>query len=1159
MKARKYIELTAIFLIFLILTLPICIASELNVYSIGGTNHNVDGFVTGPDDNLKIVVDAKLDSGTVTKNDVKLGNKTFDSCTSSPRMTGGQTCTKTLILSALEITTENNWPITMNDGENIIYPEGQTTTIVDSIAPDIIFSISPSASSPSSEITISYTIQDYAYSRDDNLKCAGIKKLEFFNNFTGVKFKSLTSEVATNPNECYKEGSFTILASGISFSEGTFSVEAKAYDNFNHIGSAFADLVIDSTPPSIDVNSFMFVNSLGNKIEFIGMSGTTANATVNITSNDLNVSSVMADFGSDLNPDNPIGVVYATACNLIDGNYTCEWDNLALNPAVSFEGSISITASDIYGNTRTQNIPYTINLDNTEPIIDSIESNHKAGTQSYIGAERNDIIVKLDDAGAGFNERKVWLNFDSQGDKQADNCTKTGAFWYCYWYNVVTDKESGTTITAVIEPSSSDDAGNILVGTKTADFIVDKISPIIVSIVSSPDALTSDDTLTITAKIIEMNNASIAINASGISSSNSLFTETCTTDTLEKTCIVEIDDIVSTYLTLPLNITVYDVAGNKAETSKDITVYELLDTGTPNFYKIDSISTIPSNIDKGIISKIAMNIFVSPSISMIAPTTAVIASENVECPLTSYTDFNQQPYIMNSGINPIIVIKTTKIETYSILNDSLPVNCVLKLKIRNGNKVYKSFETENITVNIPLLGILPGIDEAAQKKIDGITDEITALEKEIADKEKIISTYGTFCSIAKMLGQINSLLQTIKSILWGVSMVMFHIPWLTHAATTLWNAICRPTTTFHNIVENIIWPSGFMPTGANTIGLMIKVACMVSFECALCNADAWGSVASSIIMVKMAESASKGTMGNKIPTLSDPSLPDGTYTINVATTLPDGTVIPAGTTITKSGGSYTYGTNPTTPPAPIDLSSIPINTFSGDSYSTSTALPSIPATPPPAPAVAKELTWQENIKADPSAAARTKWQDTGVIATAPGPGDSANWIWNPYKSIHYAKSCMCIPAEAYNLKKDVQIKCMYRNCITDLMIKGLPITPCTEMYKERECLYVEGAEYKRGMNVLDIFSSIFTALLSNYGFIIAGIAYLVGCLDYVLPTGQAYCALPPAGGRSAGCGVWGALNTINEIISLKNIAKFSAEEYSQELGGIDYCTDFSQY
>lgn len=68
--------------------------------------------------------------------------------------------------------------------------------------------------------------------------------------------------------------------------------------------------------------------------------------------------------------------------------------------------------------------------------------------------------------------------------------------------------------------------------------------------------------------------------------------------------------------------------------------------------------------------------------------------------------------------------------------------------------------------------------------------------------------------------------------------------------------------------------------------------------------------------------------------------------------------------------------------------------------------------------------------------------------------------WDPYRSIHVAMGCMCVPGIVYNMRKEVQINCIYRNCIEQNAELGLPFDNCMQTYKEQNCLYVDGAAWR---------------------------------------------------------------------------------------------------
>ncbi|MBN1385723.1 hypothetical protein JW968_01970 [Candidatus Woesearchaeota archaeon] len=67
--------------------------------------------------------------------------------------------------------------------------------------------------------------------------------------------------------------------------------------------------------------------------------------------------------------------------------------------------------------------------------------------------------------------------------------------------------------------------------------------------------------------------------------------------------------------------------------------------------------------------------------------------------------------------------------------------------------------------------------------------------------------------------------------------------------------------------------------------------------------------------------------------------------------------------------------------------------------------------------------------------------------------------FDPYKSIHVAKSCYCIPAMIYNYNKKRQLECKYRNCLEMNAENGLPISVCARSHAESKCLYYEGAAW----------------------------------------------------------------------------------------------------
>ena len=71
-----------------------------------------------------------------------------------------------------------------------------------------------------------------------------------------------------------------------------------------------------------------------------------------------------------------------------------------------------------------------------------------------------------------------------------------------------------------------------------------------------------------------------------------------------------------------------------------------------------------------------------------------------------------------------------------------------------------------------------------------------------------------------------------------------------------------------------------------------------------------------------------------------------------------------------------------------------------------------------------------------------------------------DYDYSVYKSLDVAYSVGCIPGILYNYKKERQIKCLYRRCLRDRAASGLSTAECDDLYKIRECVYVESAALK---------------------------------------------------------------------------------------------------
>ena len=186
------------------------------------------------------------------------------------------------------------------------------------------------------------------------------------------------------------------------------------------------------------------------------------------------------------------------------------------------------------------------------------------------------------------------------------------------------------------------------------------------------------------------------------------------------------------------------------------------------------------------------------------------------------------------------------------------------------------------------------------------------------------------------------------------------------------------------------------------------------------------------------------------------------------------------------------------------------------------------------------------------------WRTSIVETEAPEELQDATWVWNPYKSKPYALACLCYPPIIFNLKKERQIKCMYRNCLQHELTSGVTTTACDLAYQERQCLYVDGAQFKLFDNE-HAMDNLVNAIATKLPFLVGGLIYQGVCGAYSITGGPEYCQaafgtfIVTAGKYPISCGIVG---TVQTLLELKNVWDTTYGGFSypgQELKGPDYC------
>ena len=189
--------------------------------------------------------------------------------------------------------------------------------------------------------------------------------------------------------------------------------------------------------------------------------------------------------------------------------------------------------------------------------------------------------------------------------------------------------------------------------------------------------------------------------------------------------------------------------------------------------------------------------------------------------------------------------------------------------------------------------------------------------------------------------------------------------------------------------------------------------------------------------------------------------------------------------------------------------------------------------------------------------------------------------WDPYRSIHVAMGCLCMPGIVYNMRKEVQVNCIYRNCIEQNAELGLPFDSCAQTYREQNCLYVDGAAWRVSgdSEMALLMNSLLTGILDQIPLMISSKAWSFVCdpdcgmfgkeqSEKEADCGKYGMAPSKGSGESAypdkfnenpekdwrvpACGVWGSTQTLMET-DFFGTNKFDWNKYASELEGENYC------
>ncbi|MFA5796804.1 MAG: hypothetical protein WC916_02055 [Candidatus Woesearchaeota archaeon] len=715
--------------------------------------------------------------------------------------------------------------------ENIPAPRSKNLSlIVDVEAPNITLNYTRDIAT--GQLLINYTITDTAY--PGALNCSGIKSL------TIKADRDYPFAINGTPNECSKNGTLNFSITNIQ--QDNLTVNATAVDNVGNRGTASTVISGDFTPPLITEDFDLMIG--GRIVNAISGSGdVTVSVRVQIDDMNLNPNNVFGNLTSfTTNPAQKYEYQSKPASCIKDATgtttYDCSFNNIQLhttNPTLT----VGITATDTNGMRSVKNITKTFKLQNS------------AGQLLYIGpepsqctADKNTCYTRTGshsflaefDSTSNYSLNGVRLRYDDSSNSAIAFC-RFDTTWKCYSFHDVT----GDVRVSIAYPSS-DDYGN-MVQSGERMVLVDNIAPNITgNITASTTCPVAGESLELDFKVKEAQSPELkfVVNTSEFTTHDTQVGTCEAVNEDEWDCHIEIKDFDPDAKTVDADITISDLAGNKAVIAghglivnggdPKLSICQARTDAPPNLIKEITVKD-PIRIDRRTASYISVKSLVPLIVNPKRPTGVTVLEYKVSQCRGVDTEkrdiMGTGHYITTSGKNGLKPLLTLFIGKGG---DQLPatdftVNCTIEMRVREGNIVYTRPEIDVVKIKVkPYDNPLGTIDESNDKKITIQKEKLRALDSKIKTYGTIDKILGATCDLANMVVKVNSALQTIKTVvIYPLALVLE--AWF-GSGEGLWNAVGKTLNEADRFVQKWVWPTG-MDWYATTTGYYVKIGCQI--------------------------------------------------------------------------------------------------------------------------------------------------------------------------------------------------------------------------------------------------------------------------------------------------------------------------------------------
>ena len=767
----KYLELVASFLIGLIITIPFYVAdanATIEKLSAKGTD-GLAGYIR-QNDFLDISATVNIQGDTITSDQVVLGSASqFDSCAAT--VGGSFECKARFPGAGTEFFEASSVVFTVNSFTDSKSQDdlksGDVT--VDNKAPVVQISGPQGTVSSSSQIELNVVATDYACDAPScENKCVGLKS---FQVYTEDGTFDLKEDVAST--ECVF--SKTISVDPKSLDNGRVAFFAKATDKFGQVSSPSSIILnVINQGPQISTDSFSIARK-GVSIRSFSDFPVDVVVSVNITSANLNADSVFADL-STLNPTASLNKVKG-ACSSDGDVYHCTWA-INLQPSNAGSKTITINASDTFGNEETATITKNLVYDNQGPVVDSINAGTLIDGKLIAKATGNNVVITFIEP-SGMSADETFLHVDS-AKVPASSCTDA-INPVCSWndlnFNAGTKKLS-------IKSDTLDIVGNTNFNEKSLSVEVDSIPPQLVLINITPIGGSSQafdkyiktgDKLAIIAVVKEDKGLRATADLSGVISGASDVPGSCEPSNGNEWLCTWITDPINTNGPSPILINFSDTAGNTITATKSIRIFGTDTTSVPDYWD-NTVTCSPSAIDRSIGTLINQRMYclinLQPKSSQAVST--VFISPATCSGDTSILQSTDTLRTEAGSVSPLIRL-TLKKSDFNV--NSAKLSCTMNVFSKVGNKITQNPEAETATINVQFSNQPLGeISSEVNDKIKQAKEDAEGIWKLIGVLNKIMQWAQKICNLLLSLWNGIVVLFTVFATLTGTEATVGNIP-----------------------------------------------------------------------------------------------------------------------------------------------------------------------------------------------------------------------------------------------------------------------------------------------------------------------------------------------------------------------------------------------